>query len=511
MNLTPELNYIREEIEGYARQYGLDFFEVIFEVLEFDEMNEIAAYGGYPTRYPHWRWGMEYDHLSKGYAYGLQKIYEMVINNDPCYAYLLRGNALVDQKIVMAHVFGHADFFKNNYWFSRTNRKMMDEIANHATRMNRYIARLGQDRVETFIDQALSIENLIDYHAPFIKRMETPQRSDLEEQKEEIIRARRLKSKPYMESFINPAEVLHAEEERIREKTRMKKRAFPEEPEKDVLYFLQEHAPLERWERDILSIVREEAYYYAPQAQTKIMNEGWAAYWHSRIMTEKALTDSEIIDYADHHSGTLGVSAGAINPYKIGIELFRDIEDRWNKGKFGKEYEECDDMDAKERWDKNLGLGREKIFEVRRIHNDVTFIDTFLTPEFVERQKLFVYGYDKSTGNYVILDRDFNSVKQKLLFTLTNCGQPHIEIIDANYKNRGEMYLMHRHEGVDLKHDYAVDTLKNLAAIWHRPVHIETVVEGKGTLISCDGKKVEEETIKVQGAESGGAAEKQMP
>jgi stage V sporulation protein R len=501
MNLTPELNYIREEIEGYARGYGLDFFRVIFEVLEFDEMNEIAAYGGYPTRYPHWRWGMEYDHLSKGYAYGLQKIYEMVINNDPCYAYLLHGNALVDQKIVMAHVFGHADFFKNNYWFSRTNRKMMDEIANHATRMNRHVSRYGQDRVETFTDQALSLENLIDYHAPFIKRKESMRVSDLEEPKEEPPHARRLKSKPYMESFINPAEVLRAEEERIRETTRRRKRAFPEEPEKDVLYFLQEYAPLERWERDVLSIVREEAYYYAPQAQTKIMNEGWAAYWHSKIMTEKALTDDEIIDYADHHSGTLGAQPGALNPYKVGIELFRDIEDRWNRGKFGKEYDECDDMEAKRRWDKNLGLGREKIFEVRRVHNDVTFIDTFLTPEFVEAQKLFVYGYDKATGNYVILDRDFHGVKQKLLFTLTNCGQPHVEITDANHKNRGELYLVHRHEGVDLKQDYARDTLKNLAAIWRRPVHLETIVEGKGKLIICDGAEITEEPIKPEGAE----------
>ena len=503
MNLTPELNYIRDEIEGYARGYGLDFFNVIFELVEFDEMNEIAAYGGFPTRYPHWRWGMEYERLSKGYAYGLQKIYEMVVNNDPCYAYLLRGNALVDQKIVMAHVFGHADFFKNNYWFSRTNRKMMDEMANHATRVRRHIARYGREKVERFIDQVLSLDNLIDYHAPFIRRKEEKSKRDLEEQEEEEPHARRLRSKPYMESFINPAAALREEEQRMRQKAKQKKRSFPEEPERDVLHFLQQNAPLERWEQDILSIIREESYYYSPQAQTKIMNEGWAVYWHSRIMTEKALVDSEVIDYADHHSGTLGVRPGVINPYKIGVELFRDIEDRWNKGKFGKEYAECDDLDEKRHWDKKLGLGRKKIFEVRRIHNDVTFIDSFITPEFCEAQKLFIYGFDKSTGNYVILDRDFDKVKQKLLFTLTNCGQPRIAITDANYKNRGELYLKHRHEGVDLKHDYARDTLKNLGAIWRRPVHIETIVEGKGKLLSYDGKDVSEENIKVRKEEEG--------
>ncbi len=498
MNLTPDLKYIRDEIEGYARDYGLDFSEVVFEVLEFDGMNMVAAYGGFPTRYPHWRWGMNHDQLSKGYAYGLQKIYEMVINNDPCYAYLLRGNALVDQKIVMAHVFGHADFFKNNYWFSKTNRKMINEMANHGTRIRRHIARYGQDKVERFIDQALSLENLIDYHAPFIRRREETSKRNLEEQEEEKPRARHLKSKSYMEGFINPAAVLHAEEERLQEKARRKKHSFPEEPERDILCFLQEHAPLEGWERDVLSIIREEAYYFAPQAQTKIMNEGWAAYWHSKIMTTKALMDSEVVDYADHHSGTLGTRPGVINPYKIGIELFRDIEDRWNKGKFGKEYEECDDMEAKRHWNRNLGLGREKIFEVRRIYNDVTFIDSFLTPEFCEEQKLFTYGFDKSTGNYVILDRDFDKVRKKLLFTLTNCGQPNIAVIDANYRNRGELYLKHRHEGVNLKHDHAVDTLKNLGGIWRRPVHIETIIEGKGKLLSFDGKDFLEANIKAR-------------
>ena len=119
MNLPPDLERWRHEIEGYARQYGLDFYDVVFEVLDYDQLNEIAAYGGFPTRYPHWRFGMEYEELAKSYSYGLSKIYELVINNDPVYAYLMKANAPVEQKLVMAHVFGHADFFKNNLWFSQ--------------------------------------------------------------------------------------------------------------------------------------------------------------------------------------------------------------------------------------------------------------------------------------------------------------------------------------------------------------------------------------------------------
>ena len=165
MNLSPDLERWRREIEGYAREYGLDFYDVVFEVLDYDQMNEVAAYGGFPTRYPHWRFGMEYEELAKSYSYGLSKIYEMVINNNPVYAYLMKANAPVEQKLVMAHVFGHADFFKNNFWFSKTNRRMIDEMANHATRVRSHIDRHGLETVEDFIDACLCLENLIDSHA----------------------------------------------------------------------------------------------------------------------------------------------------------------------------------------------------------------------------------------------------------------------------------------------------------------------------------------------------------
>src|SRR5512146_2811084 len=169
-SLPAYLADMQREIEGYAREYGLDFFETVFEVLDYQRMNEVAAYGGFPVRYPHWRHGMEYERLSKGYTYGLSKIYEMVINNDPCFAYLLEGNSLVDQKMVMAHVYAHVDFFRNNYYFSKTNRKMIDGMANHATRVRRHIERYGIERIETFIDTCLSLDDLVDPMSPFVLR-----------------------------------------------------------------------------------------------------------------------------------------------------------------------------------------------------------------------------------------------------------------------------------------------------------------------------------------------------
>src|SRR6476660_6140059 len=205
--LPADLADIQRRIEGYARDYNLDFYPTVFELVDADQLNAVAAYGGFPTRYPHWRFGMEYEQLSKGYTYGLQKIYELVINNNPCYAYLMRSNGQVDQKLVMAHVYGHCDFFKNNYWFSQTDRKMMDEMANHGNRIRRYMDRFGVEEVETFIDCCLSIEDLIDIHSPFIKRFDELSRYEFkptDSDDEDIIRPGKFRAKDYMDSFINP-------------------------------------------------------------------------------------------------------------------------------------------------------------------------------------------------------------------------------------------------------------------------------------------------------------------
>ncbi len=487
-DLPADLRSLQVEIEQHARAFGLDFYDTIFEVLDYDELSEIAALGGFPTRYPHWRFGMEYEQLAKGYRYGLQKIYEMVINNDPCYAYLLRCNQWVDQKLVMAHVYGHNDFFKNNICFAPTNRKMMDEVANHGNRIRNHMERHGEDVVESFIDSCLSLENLIDIHSPFIRRRDSVSRYDFpsEETIDPPENLGRFQSKDYMESYINPPSALR-EEARRRATEQLRTQNFPERPERDVLLFLLENAPLKPWQHDVLAIIRAEAYYFAPQAATKIMNEGWASYWHSTIMTTRTLHPSELVDYADHHSGTMAPYSGRLNPYKLGLELLRDIEERWNKGQFGPEWDNCENDEVRKNWDRQLGLGRAKIFEVRKIHNDVTFIDTFLTPDFCRRHNFFSFRYNSGNDLYEIDSREFKKIKDRLLFGLTNFGQPIVSVKDANYRNRSELYLYQDHAGVDLKLDYAQDTLRHLHRLWSRPVHLETSLEGRTTLISFDG------------------------
>ncbi len=475
-------SWIRE-IEDLARCYGLDFFPVIFEMLDYEVINMVASYGGFPTRYPHWRFGMQYEYMQKSYGYGLHKIYEMVINNNPCYAYLLNSNQMVDQKLVVAHVYAHCDFFKNNAYFRNTNRRMMDEMANHGNRVADYMSTYGRDVVEDFIDVCSSLENLIDPRALFDSTENRDERRENDDAPSRDVA--RLRSKSYMESFINPPEYL--ERQRQAQDDARRRETFPPRPVQDVLRFLIEYAPLPNWKRDILSMIREEAYYFAPQAQTKIMNEGWASYWHEKIMTERVLDASEIVDFADHHSGTLAVHPGQLNPYKLGYELFHDIERRWDSGRFGKEYDECEDIARKSAWKRDTREGREKIFQVRAIYNDMTFIDEFLTEEFCHEQKLFTYSLNERNGRYEIADRDFRAVKEKLLFQLTNLGHPFITVVDANFENRGELYLKHRFDGVELRADFAKATLEALYDVWSRPVHVQTVAGEANVVLTYDG------------------------
>ncbi|MFN7182155.1 MAG: SpoVR family protein [Planctomycetota bacterium] len=485
-----EIETLSAQIKEYALSYGLDPFDVVFELVDFDEMSEIAAYDGFPQRYLHWRFGMEYERLSKSYTYGLSKIYELVINTNPAVAFLMTNNTIVDQKLVIAHVYAHSDFFKNNMWFKGTNRKMADDMAMHASRIYRYINKYGHDVVEEFIDKVLSLENLIDYHWK-------PPTYKVKQSEEEYTASgiKKFKAEGYMEIFVNPPELLLEEEKKKKEELKTRKEKFPIEPAKDVLLFLMENAPLELWQEDIISIIREEAYYFVPQALTKIMNEGWAAFWHEKILTEKALKDHELIDFAEHHAGVLQWHPGSLNPYKLGYELFKDIEERWNKGRFGKEYEECEDLEKKKNWDLHLGLGLQKIFEVRKIYSDVLFLDEFLTDEFCKKYKLFVYKYNRDTGKYEITSRNFNDIKRILLRRFTNLGHPIIIIVDANYENRGELYLLHKYEDWELDYPEAKETLKNLQYIWRRPVHLETVISERRILLSYNGKEYVEKYL----------------
>jgi stage V sporulation protein R len=480
--LAAEISRLR----AMAEKAGLDPGPVSFEIATPDLINQIAAYDGFPARYSHWRFGMSFDRLDKTYSWGLSQIYEMVINNVPAYAYLREGTPWVVQKMVVAHVFGHTDFFRHNAFFKPTAKNMINLAASHRSKLARLIDRHGREKIEEVIDACMSLDDLLDPQLPFraAARPAPAPGADLV-----VPEARRFSGQEYMQEFLNPPDEVKAEEQRLRKEAESARRRFPLRPERDILGFLMLHAPLDDYEREIAETVRTEAYYFLPQRQTKIMNEGWAAYWHTKLMAEGGLAPHELTDYADENAKIL--SGGGLNPYKIGIELWRDIEYRWDHGRHGKEWEEITDARAKASWDKKCrGEGLRKMFEVRATHNDVNFIDAFLTPEFCVKHKLFTTEFDDEQKRFIIASREFEKIRDRFLRLVTLGGKPQIAIQDANYRNRGELLLVHQHEGIDLEQGEAEQTLIALHRLWRRPVHLRTKQRDKAVMCSYDGEQI---------------------
>ncbi|MFT5199210.1 MAG: stage V sporulation protein R [Planctomycetota bacterium] len=390
-SLTPELMDWAKRIEARAQAQGLTFFEVVFEAFDACDVNAMAAYGGFSERYASWRFGMNFERLQKGYAHGFSKIYELVINGDPTLAYLVKSNSLMEQKLVMAHVFGHADFFRNNVWFATTERHMASRMADHAQRLAMHAEKHGKDALERFMDRVLALDTLLDPYLP---------------QRKKWAGAQGLRS-----TF-------------------------------DVLGFLERSAPLADWQRECVSIVRDEAYYFLPQRQTKIINEGWACFWHCRLLTGGILSDAEIVDFAECHAGATASSDGNLNPYKLGLELFRHAEQ----------------------------LGAD-IFELRRKGNDLSLVDDFVDESFAKGSTYFQERTQKG--------QDWSAAKEELLLNLSWCGGPQIEIEDMELPLGQELVLRHHHDGRDLHEGDARPLLMHLACLWGSRVSLRTRLKGE--------------------------------
>ena len=445
---------------------------------------------------------MQYEELKKGYDYGLSKIYEMVINNDPCYAYLMRCNHTVDQKLVMAHVYGHCDFFKNNAYFAHTTRKMMDEMANHGARIRRYVERFGEDEVEAFVDRCMSIDDLIDIHSVAITPPRRPVAVRLHaraDDEDEERRPTRFKSKDYMDEYINPPR--RAARPRRTSATQgarsSRARSFPEQPEKDVLLFLIEHAPLKNWQRDVLVDRPRRGVLLRPagadEDHERRLGQLLAQHHHDAEGAAPVRGD-RLRRPPLRHDGD-AAAAGSTRT-SSGIELLRDIEQRWNTGRFGTEWDDCDDLEKKRTWDKQARPGPAEDLrgppgpQRHHLHRHVPDAGVLRASTSCSRSPT-----RSQTQNYVIESREFEKIKQRLLFSLTNFGKPWIYVVDGNYRNRGELLLRHEYNGVELKLDEARDTLANVQYIWGRPVHLETVVDDKPTLLSFDGTEHTQQVI----------------
>lgn len=481
------LSWFDEKIREIAVDFGLDFYPQEFDIVPAQKMLEILAYR-FPVNFSHWSFGRDYEEARTRYNHGLGIPYEVVLNSDPSRAYLMNTNPMPVQVMVMAHVYGHNDFMKNNFHFKSTRRDMLPSAAASAVRFQAYEKEHGAERVERLIDAGLSIELNVDPEGLI------GERAGKDRRRRDGARAERPRRRgAYSELLPEKAETSERDEPTDgTEENRM-----PETPERDLVLYILNHSPkpLEEWERDILSVLRDQSLYFMPQRRTKIMNEGWAAYWHMRIMDrlfeEGCLRAEEHGAYNYCNAHVLASNPRTFNPYLVGLKIFEDIEERWNKGRFGRDWDACEDPRKREKWDRGLGEGRAKMFEVRRGYTDRFLIEAFLTEELVEDLKLYLYQGRNLSGEiqYTIQDRDWRAVKNMLVAYLSNFGIPVVRVEEGDYRGRRELYLKHAYDGIELDDEYRRKTLEAIYYLWARPVHLESVVHGEKVIFSYDGRE----------------------
>jgi stage V sporulation protein R len=407
----------------------------------------------------------------------MSKIYEIVFNTDPTQAFLVEDNSMLSHKFVVAHVLGHSDFFKRNSYFGHTDRRMIEQSRLHAERIREYENEIGWREVEDFIDTVMTIEEHFDPSATLFKR------KTAEAYEQDRARSGEPRTSDYDDIWNVGGSG---------ERPKPKARKFPEEPEKDLLRFLIEHGrDLAEWQRDIIEIIREEMFYFLPQMRTKIMNEGWASFWHERILETLDLTSEEHWEFRKLHSSVLSPSGSRmqINPYYVGFQILKDIKRRWDG--------EGDPADVPEEdWmgrpmDRPVGQGLSKLFEIIEEDNDATFLRRYLTEDLVKKLDLYTYKREEVDGqeSWVVQDTDWRRVRDTIVDGMTNFGVPIIYVDNGDYHRRGELYLRHAFDGKQLDTKYTDKVLRNIQKLWGRPVTLETMIEGQKTLLTYDGNE----------------------
>ena len=437
------------ELEELAKKNGLDFFPVVFEVVSANTMNNVCAYG-LPTRARHWSYGRSYDHQRIFGEMGFSKVYEMITNNDPSYAFVLDSNTEAQNLLIVAHCFGHSDFFKNNVMFMGSDRNMARHAAEHANRIDQYIETYGLDAVERIMDIGFGIDDHIDVHKG-LYRQKYPKRHI----KEHLVKLGEF------DDLLDPNKAKRPS--RVREVVNA---TLPPHPEKDLLWFFINYAPLEDWERDVLDIIREESFYFYPQRMTKIMNEGWAVYWHAELLHQyKGITPEEMVDFARTHERVVQPGNPLdINPYYLGYRIYKDIEQRWDK---------------KHAEGESSITGRQKMFEVRHSEDDISFLRNYLTIELADELKLFTFGHEnerklKNEDDcdilYEIKSRMRDEIVEALVRPRYNNWAPKILITDASSE---KICLRHDSEELGiLSFKYAEHVLEYIWELWAAPVEL---------------------------------------
>ena len=462
-----DLERWNERIMALVEHFGLDPFPQEFEICDYEDMLAYMVYSGMPSHYPHWSYGKSFEKLKTLYEYGVSGLpYEMVINSKPSIAYLMHDNSLALQVLTIAHVYGHNDFFKNNFTFRSTRAEYtIETFKGHANRVRQYIEdpSIGLEKVEAILDAA---------HALSLQC-----RRNLAIKKPTVVEERRMKVEE-SEPPADPFSAIHRRHQHVEPDLDK----VPLYPDEDLLIFIRDHHPqFAEWERDLLTIVHEQAQYFVPQIETKIMNEGWASFWHKRILDTLELPQGLQLEFIVRHTQVLRPTPGSLNPYHIGMKVWEDIEKRWDHPTA----EEIEEYGPRKK------TSKEKLFEVREVERDTSFLRRYLTEELIRELNLFEY---KARGNEHVVTRvadqdNWRQIKETLIQNVGTGTLPVIKVIDSDYTHNHTLLLKHAHDGRDLQLEYGEKTLKYLHQLWGRDVALETLLDNRTTLLSfSDGK-----------------------
>jgi stage V sporulation protein R len=456
-----------KRIRDKADSLGLDCFPQEFVICDHNQMLGYMAYGGMPSHYPHWSYGKAYEKLKTLYDHGVTGLpYEMVINSNPPIAYLMRDNTLLLQLLTMAHVYGHNDFFKNNFTFRTATRPELtiETFKAHAMRVRRYVEdpSIGLDKIERVLDAAHAL-------AFQCRRNLAIKKVSPSEQIDRAVDAAHPPPDPFQRIHVRP---------KIHEPDLHK---VPLEPDEDVLLFIRDHNPyLADWEKDLLTIVDEESKFILPMMETKIMNEGWASYWHKQIMDSLDLEQGLRIEFLVRHNQTVCPVPGQINPYFLGFKIWQDIYRRHTEPT----KEEIEKYGAPDK------PGTQKLFEVREVERDSSFLRRYLTEDLM--RELDIFEYQTRGEEYVVSkvsdEEGWKPVKETLIKSIGSNSIPVIKVEDADFGQTRTLYLKHDHDGRDLHLEYAEKTLAYLQRLWGREVVLETVLESKKSLLCCNDR-----------------------
>ena len=459
-----------------SRKFGLDPFPTHFELVPASIMYEFASYT-LPGRYSHWTFGKAFYRQKMQYDLGLSKIYEMVVNTNPSYAFLMEMNNLLQNTFVAAHVFGHTDFFKNNIYFQHTSRRMIDKVSIHAERIAKYEFDHGRDEVERFLYAVLSIQKHVDYNLLLREQDDEKDKKDK--------KSRTKPSSAYEDLWGLDQKEKKAQEERDQRPGKPPK--FPKKPEKDIL--LLTVAMLLNYNLGSATFSRLYAWKCCTlclRCKQKLeIRDGHLSGirvscvgWDSGI-----ISDFDFVEFAQLHSSVLTPSRTSLNPYYIGYKILEDIEKRWDI----RLKKSRSSLDANLAWD---ARSSSRCVKWRMMSHSWR---NYLTEDLVK--DLDLYLYKKEGDDWVVAEKNWQKVRDTIVTNMTNFGYPYLVVDNGDYRGNRELYIKHLYEGQDLDLNYAEKTLQHVYVLWGRPVHLETLYENKRILLTYDGERNSKSTL----------------